>query len=157
MKLLTFTAVAIFSLTVTVASAAEVSREAYVTQVEPICQANTKANEKILKNVKIDVKKGKLKVAAAALEKAAKALQRTYAQLAGVPQPTADEARLGKWLGNVKIEATLFMQTGKALRSGNKNKAQNLEGKLNANANQANAEVLSFEFHFCRFNPSKFT
>lgn len=115
------------------------------------------ANEKILKNVKTDVKKGKLKPAAVALEKAAKALERTYGQLQAVPQPTVDEARLGKWLGYVKTEAALFKQTGKALRSGNKNKAQTLESKLNNNANQANAEVLSFEFHFCRFNPSKFT
>ncbi len=157
MKGLTLTTAAIFFAAVTLANAAEVTPEAYVVQVEPICQANTKANEKILKNVKTDVKKGKLKPAAVALEKAAKALERTYGQLLAVPQPTADEARLSKWLGYVKTEAALFKQTGKALRSGNKNKAQTLESKLNNNANQANAEVLSFEFHFCRFNPSKFT
>jgi hypothetical protein len=157
MKVLTLTTVAVFFFVVALAAAAEVSRETYVAQVEPICQANTKANEKILKNVKIDVRKGKLKPAATALEKASKALERTYAQLAAVPQPTTDEARLKKWLGYVKIEANLFTQTGRALRSGNKTKAQNLEARLNDNANQANAEVLSFEFHFCRFNPSKFT
>ena len=33
------------------AFAAEISRDQYKTSVEPICQANTKANERILKGV----------------------------------------------------------------------------------------------------------
>jgi hypothetical protein len=138
-------------------AAAEVSREAYKEQVEPICQANSKANEKILKNVKKEVKQGKLSLAAKQLGQAAKALKSTYSELQAVEQPTADQAKLGKWLGYVKTEASLFEQTGKALKSNNKNKAQQLESQLNHNANLANAEVLSFDFHYCRFEPSKYT
>ena len=43
---------AIFGATVAIAAAEEVSTEAYVAQVEPICHQNAMANEKILKNVK---------------------------------------------------------------------------------------------------------
>ena len=73
------------------------------------------ANEKILKNVKKDVKQGKLKLAATALTKAASALGKTYAELKAVPEPAASEATLAKWLGYVKKEPDLLSQTGKAL------------------------------------------
>jgi hypothetical protein len=148
---------ALFLSIVSLASAAEIERSAYIPQVEPICQANSKANEKLLKNVKTEVKQGKDTLAAKQLGEAAKALKTTETELAAVPEPTADEARLTKWLGYVKTEASLFEQTGKALKANNKNKAQQLESKLNSNANSANAEVLSFGFHYCRFEPSKYT
>ena len=138
-------------------AAAEESREGFIAKVEPICQANSKANEKILKNVKTEVRQNKLALAARQLGEAAKALKATEVELAAVEQPPADAARLSKWLGYVKTEASLFEQTGKALKANNKNKAQQLESKLNSNANSANAEVLSFGFHYCRFEPSKYT
>ncbi len=147
---------AIFLGIVSLASAEE-SREGYIAKVEPICQANSKANEKILKPVKKEVTQNKLALAAKQLDQAAKALKTTEAELEAVEQPPADAAKLSKWLGYVKTEASLFEQTGKALKSNNKNKAQQLESKLNANANSANAEVLSFSFHYCRFEPSKYT
>ncbi len=148
---------AIFLGIVSLASAAEIEPSVYKERVEPICQANSKANEKLLKPVKTEVKKGKDALAAKQLGEAAKALKTTEAELEAVEQPPADAAKLSKWLGYVKTEASLFEQTGKALKSNNKNKAQQLESKLNANANSANAEVLSFSFHYCRFEPSKYT
>jgi hypothetical protein len=139
------------------AAAAEISRDEYKAAVEPICKTNSKANERILKPVRRLVKKGKLRPAATRFAKAGSALRRTYAQLRAQPQPTADEARLAKWLGYVKTEANLFAKVAKKLKAGKKGPAQRLVNKLTANANQANATVLAFEFHFCRFEPSKFT
>jgi hypothetical protein len=63
-------------LTVTFASlamAAELPRTEYKEQVEPICKANTEANEKILSGVREEVKQGKLKLAAAKFEQASSA------------------------------------------------------------------------------------
>lgn len=139
------------------ASAAEISRPEYTAQVEPICQRNAKANEKILKNVKTEVKQGKLKPAAASFAKAGQELTKTYNQLKAVPQPSADEAKLAKWLGYVKTEASLFAKVAKKLKAGQKGAAQSLVSKLTTNANQANSTVLAFGFHYCRFEPSKFT
>lgn len=139
------------------ALAAEISRSEYKEQVEPICQANTKANERILSGVRQDVKQGKLAPAATKFRKAAAALKATYRELAAVPQPTADEARLGKWLGYVKTEAGLFESAAKALKAGNKNKAESYVVKLTHNATLANATVISFGFHYCKLQPSKFT
>jgi hypothetical protein len=146
-----------FCLIVSLAAAEEVTRDSYKATVEPICQVNSKANERILKGVRQEVKQGKLKLAGSKFLKAGAALQKTYAELAAVAKPSADEARLTTWLGYVKTEAGLFTQAGKALKAGNKHKAQKLVNKLTQNANKANATVLAFNFHYCRFEPSKYT
>jgi hypothetical protein len=142
---------------VSLAAAAEVSKESYKAAVEPICQVNTKANEKILKNVKSEVKAGKLAPAGASFLKAAVALKKTYGQLAAVPQPPEDAAKLTKWLGYVKSEAGLFENAGKLLKGGQKAKAQTIVNQLTHNAELANDEVLSFDFRYCKFEPSKFS
>jgi hypothetical protein len=139
------------------AYAAEISRDEYKAQVEPICKANSQANDKILKPVRSLVKKGKLKQAASRFTQASTALKRALRQLQAVPQPSADEARLAKWLGYVKTEADLFSQAAKKLKAGKKGAAQKIVNKLTSTANQANATVLSFEFRYCRLEPSKYT
>src|ERR1700710_1536826 len=85
--------------------AAEPTRESYTAQVEPICKKNAQANERILKDVKAEVKAGKLKVAAGQFAGAAKALKATLAQLKAVPQPSADKPKLAEWLSYIKEEA----------------------------------------------------
>jgi hypothetical protein len=150
-------AVAALLLIASLASAAELSRSEYKAAVEPICKTNSEASERILKPVRRLVKKGKLKPAATRFFKASRALKRTYVQLRALPQPTADEARLAKWLGYIKTEANLFAKVGRKLKAGQKGPAQRFVNKLTANANRTNAIVLAFEFHFCRFEPSKFT
>jgi hypothetical protein len=139
------------------AVAAEVTRESYKEAVEPICKTNTEANEKILKGVRQKVQKGKLKAAGTQFEKAGKALHRAIVQLKAIPQPTADEAKLAKWLKYVGEEEKLFLKGAKQLKEGDKRGAQATVIRLNHNANQANNQVLAFEFKYCRFEPSKFT
>ena len=157
MKTLLITAAVALLAIASLASAAELDRAEYKAQVEPICKVNAQANERILKPVRKLVKKGKLKQAATRFNQASAALKKTYNQLKGVPQPSADEARLAKWLGYVKTEADLFAKAAKKLKAGQKGAAQSVVNKLTSTANQANASVLSFEFHYCRFEPSKFT
>jgi hypothetical protein len=139
------------------AFAAEVSRDEYKEAAEPICQANTKANEKILAGVKKEVRAGQLKTAAAKFTKASGALKQTLKELEAVPRPAADEARLAKWFGLVKVEAELFGQAGQKLKGGDKAGAEHIVTKLTQNANKANLEVLPFGFRYCRLEPSKFT
>jgi hypothetical protein len=139
------------------AAQAEVTRESYKEAVEPICKSNTEANERILKGVRGKVKAGKLKAAGTQFSRASTALNKAQGELKAVPQPPADQAKLTKWLGYVKTEATLFQKTATKLKAGDKNGAQSMVIKLTHNANQANNLVLGFEFHYCRFEPSKFT
>jgi hypothetical protein len=134
----------------------EISREEYITKVEPICAANTKSNSQILKGVKQQVKQGKLKPAGTRFIRASGVLDRSTAQIAKVPQPAADSAKLGKWIDYLKKEGTFLRLIGKSLKSGNKYKAQKLAVKLNKNNNQANNTVISFGFKECRIDSSKF-
>lgn len=136
--------------------AAEVTRESYKEVVEPICKANTEANEKILEGVRAKVKAGKLDAAAKQFRAAARALKRTRAQLVQVPKPPADVTRLTKWLGYVKTEIELFESVARKLSNDEKTAAQKMVVRLISTARQANNTVLEFEFRYCRFQPSKF-
>jgi len=139
------------------AAASEVTRDSYREAVEPICQLNTKANERILAGVRSEVRAGKLAPAAAQFARAASALKKTQTQLAAVARPPADQTRLTKWLGEVGTEASLFERISAQLRAGQKSAAERTVAKLSTNANQANNLVIPFEFQYCRFEPSRFT
>jgi hypothetical protein len=132
-------------------------RVEYKEAVEPICKVNTKTNERLLKGVTKLVKNGKLKVAAQRFFRASTALRKTLAELKAVPRPSADEAKLNKWLKTIGVEVSLFQKTGKKLKEGDKNGALAMRIRLEHNANVANNQVLGFEFHYCRFDTSKFT
>jgi hypothetical protein len=139
------------------ALAAEVSREEYKEAAEPICKTSAKANERILSGVRKEVRKGHLKPAAAKFAKASRQQARALKRLRGLAQPSADEARLGKWLGYLKTEADLFAQAGRKLKAGDKPAAEHVFAKLTPTANKANNQVLPFEFHYCRLEPQKFS
>ena len=135
---------------------AETSRAEYKEKVEPICERNTKANEKTLKNVKKEVKANKLKRPAKAFATAAKALKTALGELEKVEQPEADKATLSKWFGYIHKEVGYFEAVAKKLKQGNKNAAEKMVIKLEHNVEQANDTVLGFEFHWCKANTSKF-
>jgi hypothetical protein len=139
------------------ARAAEVSREEFVTLAEPICERDTKADERILANVRAEVRAGHLKPAAASFASAARALAKARSQLEAVPRPPADEARLGRWFADIGAEIELFEAVAAQLRKGDRAAAERTSVKLTSAANRANAEALPFEFHWCRADPARFT
>jgi hypothetical protein len=138
------------------AEAAEVTRESYKEAVEPICKRNVEANERILKGVKGKVKAGKLTAAASQFTEAANESHKAIGQLKAVAQPPADKAKLAKWIGYIEEEESIFRQIAKKLKAGDKNGATRMQVRLQHTANQANNQVLAFEFRYCRVEPSKF-
>lgn len=147
---------ALLALGAPLAFAAQQTREGYVEAVEPICERNTQANERILAGVEAEIKAGKLKPAAAQLGQAARALKRTLAELRAVPRPPADAVRLSRWLGDIGGEAQLFEAAAAKLKAGDRQGAEQMSVRLTREANVANGEVLAFGFHYCRAEPSKF-
>ncbi len=145
---------------VPVALAAEgetaITRPEYVAKVEPICKANTEANSRILTGVKDQVKQGKLVPAGKRFIRASGALGKSVTQIGKVPQPEADAEKLTKWVGYLKSEKSFLQLIGKALKAGDKYKAQKLAVKLNDNNNKANNTVISFGFKECRIDSSRF-
>lgn len=139
------------------ALASELDRAEYKAKVEPICKSNSEANAHILKGVRAKVRQGKLAAAGRQLIRAAAALRKTLTELRAVPRPAADEARLTEWLKRVSQEATLLQQSGKALKAGNRHRAEVLQVRLYSGARFTNLLVVAFGFHYCSFEPSKYS
>jgi hypothetical protein len=131
-------------------------RVAYKAQVEPICKRNREANERVLKGVKQNIRAAKLKLAATQFAKGATALKKARTQLAAVPKPASDSARLTKWLGYIKTEIELFEQVSKKLKAGDKRGAQRIALHLSPTVTKANNTVLPYEFRYCRVDTSQF-
>lgn len=139
------------------ALADETTRANYKAAAEPICKANSEANDQILKGVRTKVKEGKLGVAGGQFIRASAALRKTLRQLKALPRPEADTDRLGEWLDRVGDEAKLLQQVGEALKADQRRQAENLSAKLVGGARLTNAIVAPFGFRYCRFEPSKYT
>jgi len=141
---------------VPLAGASELTREEYVARAEPICKRNTEANRRIFAGAKEQVKSGQLKAASTHFTRATTAFNKTISQLKAVPEPPADEAKLGKWIGYLEAESSLLAKIGKALAQDDKGKAQTFSVKLNRNSNLANNTVLAFGFTYCKIDPARF-
>lgn len=151
-----FAALAALAACASMAFAEELTREQYVERVEPICKKNSDANSRILAGVKQQVQKGDLVPAGKRFIRASTALGKSVTQIAAVPQPAEDTAKLGKWIGYLKKEKVYLQKIGKYLKAGDKYHAQKQAVELNNNNNKANNTVINFGFHECRIDSSKF-
>ena len=144
---------------VPVALAAEATDPARIRRrVEPICKANTEANSRILKGVKEQVKQDEAGAGRQALHpRLRRRSARRSTQIAKVPQPEADAAKLTKWIGYLKQREDLpAADRQQALKAKDKYHAQKLAVELNKNNNKANNTVISFGFKECRIDSSRF-
>ena len=132
------------------------TREQYVAQAEPICQANTEANKRILKGVRAKVKQGKLAGAGRQFSRAATAFRATLDQVAAIPRPPADAATLGQWLASLRVDGNSLSQIGAALKAGDERKAQQSAVKLTRHSLTTNDIVAGFGFNYCRLDSSRF-
>lgn len=135
---------------------AEPTRSEYASAVEPICKRNSNANSRILKGVKGQVKGGRLAPAGRRFVRAAEALGKAVRQIARVPRPQADQAKLAKWVRYLKKEQAYLQKIGRYLEAGKKAKAQHEAVRLNRNNSRANNTVVGFGFRHCRIESSRF-
>ncbi len=144
------------SVPVALATGANPTRDEYAAAVDPICRRNSEANSRILKGVKGQVKGGQLVPAGKRFVRAAAALGKAVRQIAAVPQPSADKAKLGKWIGYLKREQVYLQKIGRYLKAGKKGEAQHEAVQLNSNNSHANNTVVGFGFRDCRIESSRF-
>jgi hypothetical protein len=136
------------------------TRAQYVEQVEPICQANTEANKRILKNVKAKAKSrvpAKMKEAGGQFIHASAAFGITVQKLVAVQRPSADDARLLKWFKQLDIVEEKLRALGLALKADEEIKAAHEQIRVERAANAANNFSFTFGFHYCHLTPSRFT
>lgn len=135
-------------------------RTQYVEQVEPICQANTEANKRILKNVRTKAKSkvpAKMKEAGAQFIHASAVFGKTVGKLSAVPRPAADDARLLKWFAQLEIVQDKLRALGIALKANEEIKAAHEQIRVERASNAANNFSFVFGFHYCHLTPSRFT
>jgi hypothetical protein len=156
MRLALSAAAAALMLLAVPAFAAETTRDEYKAQVEPICKTNKSASKRILTGVEKLVRHNKLKPAGQRFSRAAAALQKAERQLAAVPQPPEDSARLRRWLSGIKGEVSLMRRIAAKFKHGNKSKGSSLVVKLKNNAKKTNNLVIVYQFRYCKIDPSEF-
>jgi hypothetical protein len=135
-------------------------RTQYVEQVEPICQANTEANRRILKNVRAKAKSkvpAKMKEAGAQFIHASAVFGKTVGKLNAVPRPAADDARLLKWFAQLEVVQDKLHALGVALKANEEIKAAHEQIRVERASNAANNFSFVFGFHYCHLTPSRFT
>jgi hypothetical protein len=125
--------------------------------VEPICQANTVANKRILRNAKFRAQHGRMKQAGAQFIHASAAFGSTVQKIAAVPRPPADDERLLKWFKYLEIVKTNLHKLGTALKEGDKIKSAHEAIRVQRSSNAANNVSFVFEFNYCRITQSRFT
>lgn len=133
------------------------TRAEYVSQVEPICQANTETDKRILKNVQQRVRQGKLRQAGGQFIHASAAFGSAIGEMMAVPRPPEDEARLLKWFKALRIVQTDLRKVGRAFKARERIRATHEGIRVEHAANAANNVGFVFEFHYCRLTRSRFS
>jgi hypothetical protein len=149
-------AIALLALVCVPVALAAPTRAEYVAQLEPICQANTQANSRILKGARHRVKTDQLAKASKQFTRATAAFATTVDQMAAVEQPSSDLATLSDWFGRLRREVTLLRGNTTQLKHGNADRAQRLAVRLNQNSRSANDVVVGFGFNYCLVTASRF-
>jgi len=134
------------------AQAEEQTRESYKAQVEPICQANRAANEKIMAGARERVNSGKLELAGKQFIRVSASFGGLIQELLPVSAPPADERRVERWFDSMRLLKQRLRRVGKDYEAGEKIKATHESIEAERSALSANNTSIVFHFHYCRFN-----
>ena len=157
MRKIVIVAVLLALLAASVAVAAEPpTRSEYVAQLEGICKPDAEATQVAMRGARADLQSERLAVATAKFAKATKIFGGTVKQIAAVPRPLEDQAKLGKWFGYLNRQESYLKQITTQLRAGRAIKAQRLTARFIHSGNLANNVVLAFGFNYCSFKFSRY-
>lgn len=144
---------------VSMAGAEEPTRPQFVEQAEPICQANTEANKRILTNAQAKAKSrnaAKMREAGGQFIHASAVFGKTVGELNAVPRPPADDTRLLRWFAQLGVVREKLRKLGAALQEGDEIKAAHEQIRVERASNAANNVGFVFGFHYCRLTKSRF-
>ena len=152
---ITFAAVAL--LAAAPAPAAEApTRDEYVERLETICKPDALATQRAMKGARGDMRAERLAAAAGKFAKATSIFGSTVKEIAAVPRPPADTAKLSKWFTYLNRQASYLRQITEQLRRDRAIKAQRLTARFIHSGNLANNVVLAFGFNYCSFKFSRY-
>jgi hypothetical protein len=132
------------------------TRSEYVAQLEGICKPDAEATQVAMRGARADLQAERLATATAKFAKATKIFGGTVKQIAAVPRPLEDQAKLAKWFGYLKRQESYLQRITAQLRAGRAIKAQRLTARFIHSGNLANNVVLAFGFNYCSFKFSRY-
>lgn len=132
------------------------TRDEYVDQLEAICKPDALATQRAMKGARADISAERLKAAAGKFAKSTSIFGGTVEQIAAVPRPSADKARLAQWFTYLNRQRSYLGQITERLRQEQAIKAQRLIARFIHNGNLANNAVLAFGFNYCSFKFSRY-
>jgi hypothetical protein len=144
------------ALTSSSAAAETPIRGEYVEQLETICKPDANATQRAIKGLRGDVQAERLKRAAEKFSAAGSIFGGTVKEIAVIPRPAADRAKLGKWFTYLKRQERYLNQIATHFRADRPIAGQRLLARFIHNGNLANNTVLAFGFNFCSFKFSRF-
>lgn len=149
----TFAAIAVVLLvSASFVSGAEQTRETYVAQIEPICEVNREANERIMDGAQKRVNKREFTAVGKQFIRVSESFGSLIPKLVAVPPPVGDERRVKRWLEQMRLVKTRLRQTGKYYKAGEDIKAAH-EGILAERSGiAANNISIAFKVRYCRFS-----
>lgn len=133
----------------------EQTRDSYKAQVEPICQANRQADERIMAGARDHISEGKLELAGKQFIRVSASFGDLITQLTPVPAPPADSRRVERWLESMRLLKQRLRNVGKYYKAGEKIKATHESILAERSGLSANNTSIVFHFHFCRFGHIK--
>ncbi|HET8862617.1 MAG TPA: hypothetical protein VFM94_05145 [Solirubrobacterales bacterium] len=135
----------------------EQTRETYKSAVEPICQANREANERIMEGARDRVNKGKLELAGKQFIRLSGSFGAMIAKLLPIPAPPADDRRIDRWFEQMRLLKQRLRNVGKYYKAGEKIKATHESILAERAGITANNTTVPLHFHYCRFSHIKGT
>jgi hypothetical protein len=129
----------------------EQTRESYKAQVEPLCQVNRQANERIMQGAQRRINKDEFEPVGKQFVRVSESFGGLVKQLAGVPAPPADEHRVDRWFEQMRLLKTRLRTTGKFYKEGLDIKATHESVLAERAGITANNTSIVFHFHYCRF------
>jgi hypothetical protein len=132
------------------------TRDEYVTRLERACKPDAEATQRAMKGARADIRAERLSLAAGKFAQATRIFGSTVKEIAALPRPPGDTAKLSKWFGYLKKQEAYLRQITAQLRADHPIQAQRLTARFIHNGNLANNVVLAFGFNYCSFRFSRF-
>jgi hypothetical protein len=130
----------------------EQTRETYKAAVEPICQANREANERIMEGARERVNKGKLELAGKQFIRLSGSFGGMITKLLPIPAPPADDHRIDRWFEQMRLLKQRLRNIGKYYKAGERIKATHESILAERAGITANNTTVPLHFHYCRFS-----
>jgi hypothetical protein len=125
------------------------TRQQYVAKAERVCAKTDKKMTALTRAASKEAKAGNAKRAGNKFGQVASAFGKGVGQLKKIPKPTADRAKLTKWLRSLGVDVKLLAAEAKAYKAGNASKLSKAVKAAKKHGPKTNAIVGGFGFRSC--------